>query len=361
MGNFFFCFDGCAQYMTSPTAPYLIASAYRCTYRNNERKLACPKSGDKKMSHQKNYKNSMMECESPPILVACVRDPVEQAISWWKYENNAMSWGESMGLTEWNTDLRSTNYPPKSIGEAFKYSMSDLIEKAYTDAEKLVEASIPLNYSACEEVISKRIKSADNIDRKGYTHYSIPAPLLKLLNFFNGTVQFLPPWAITWPGGQLSTIGRSCRYASNVRRFNRVFLLAFGGDGQLSGSFGNTVQSKSIRRTGTKNLIGFVHIIPLESQCDCTLLKSVIRPFLSDIVQRSARRRKQPYFKLMTHMDRAINRLCMSSHFNKAHRNLGVMLTNADMEPNKTDLNLLTLNFEKETKKLKKMLGRKLS
>mmetsp|Transcript_39351 Transcript_39351/g.59457 ORF Transcript_39351/g.59457 Transcript_39351/m.59457 type:complete len:279 (+) Transcript_39351:107-943(+) len=55
-------FDGCAQYLTSPTAPYLIARAYK------ERGLP------------------------PPILVACVRDPVDQAVSWWRYENNAMKW-----------------------------------------------------------------------------------------------------------------------------------------------------------------------------------------------------------------------------------------------------------------------------
>jgi hypothetical protein len=58
----FFTFDGCSQFLTSPTAPYLIAKAYSAA---NQR---------------------------PPILVVSVRNPVDQAISWWKYENNAILW-----------------------------------------------------------------------------------------------------------------------------------------------------------------------------------------------------------------------------------------------------------------------------
>ena len=44
------------------------------------------------------------------MLIACVRDPVSQAVSWWKYENSAMLWGESMGLTSNNVQLRTTEY-----------------------------------------------------------------------------------------------------------------------------------------------------------------------------------------------------------------------------------------------------------
>jgi hypothetical protein len=58
----FFTFDGCAQYLTSPSAPYLIARAYR--------DAGLP----------------------PPILIVCVRDPVQQTISWWNYEQQAMKW-----------------------------------------------------------------------------------------------------------------------------------------------------------------------------------------------------------------------------------------------------------------------------
>lgn len=58
----FFTFDGCAQYLTNPVVPHLIAKTY----------------------HDAG--------QPPPVLVACVRDPVDQAVSWWRYENNAMLW-----------------------------------------------------------------------------------------------------------------------------------------------------------------------------------------------------------------------------------------------------------------------------
>lgn len=59
-GKPFFTFDGCAQYLTHPAVPQLIAKAYRDAG------------------------------QPPPILVACVRNPVDQAVSWWRYENSAM-------------------------------------------------------------------------------------------------------------------------------------------------------------------------------------------------------------------------------------------------------------------------------
>ena len=58
----FFTYDGCAQYLTNPAVPHLVAKAYRDAR------------------------------QPPPVLVACVRDPTDQAVSWWRYENNAMLW-----------------------------------------------------------------------------------------------------------------------------------------------------------------------------------------------------------------------------------------------------------------------------
>lgn len=58
----FFTFDGSAQYLTSPAAPFLLS---------------------------KVYADAGLE---PPVMIACVRDPVSQAVSWWRYENNAMVW-----------------------------------------------------------------------------------------------------------------------------------------------------------------------------------------------------------------------------------------------------------------------------
>ena len=30
--------------------------------------------------------------QDPPVMIACVRDPVSQTVSWWRYENNAIKW-----------------------------------------------------------------------------------------------------------------------------------------------------------------------------------------------------------------------------------------------------------------------------
>ena len=109
----FFTFDGCAQYLTSPVAPHFLAAS---------------------------YKSSSLP---PPALIACAREPVAQALSWWKYEQNAMRWGESMGLTKPNTALRTKEYFSKSIGRALEFSKSPLTEAAYLSAEGVVEGRSP--------------------------------------------------------------------------------------------------------------------------------------------------------------------------------------------------------------------------
>jgi len=103
----FITFDGCAQYLTSPSAPYLIAEAYR----NSNTPL--------------------------PVLIACVRDPKDQAMSWWKYENNAIAWGEGMGLKQHNTKLRGTEYPPKTFVNAVVFSRGKRVSELYERAENL--------------------------------------------------------------------------------------------------------------------------------------------------------------------------------------------------------------------------------
>ena len=115
----FLTFDGCAQYLTSPTAPYLIAKAYR-------------------------------DANQPlPVLIACVRDPTSQAISWFRYEWNAIKWGEGMGLMENNESLRGEQYPPKTIYEALAYGQSVTVSKLYTNAEKLFSEDIVRYWEEC--------------------------------------------------------------------------------------------------------------------------------------------------------------------------------------------------------------------
>jgi hypothetical protein len=276
LGNIFLCFDGCAQYLTSPSAPYLIASAYQ-----NEI------SGGKCI---------------PPSLVACVRNPVDQAVSWWKFENNAISWGESMGLTEWNTSLRSNDYPPKSIGDAVKFSQSQFVRVAYTDAELLAKT---LTMQQEEK------------------------------NLFYYRMKRLPNWAITWPGGQLGTIGRSGKYRGNIKRFNTVF---------------NSMLGKKNEDTTQANRSGYVHIVPIEHQSCGPLLKDAVRPILADSIVRSTHRdTKHSYSDLMASIDGAIEKFCMENNFRMSGRNAGVSLANKDLEPSTYDLDELTKYFAAES------------
>ena len=197
----FFTFDGCAQYLSSPSAPYLIAKAYNDAG------------------------------QPPPILVACVRDPLDQALSWWTYENSAIAWGKSMGLVHWNTDIRTKDYPPRSLSEAIEFSFSDEVETMYRRAEDL----------------------------------------------FNGNdavVKTLPGWALTWPGGQLSGIGRNGRFAANIGRYERVF----------SHVFGNSKYASTIPSTSS---LKFVNVVPLDCMQDKESLLSTLTSIAAQINVRS--------------------------------------------------------------------------
>ena len=161
LGRPFFTFDGCAQYLTSPTTPYLLATAY------------------------------LQAGQPPPVLLACVRDPTSQALSWWRYENGAIAWGEGMGLTTKNLELRTSGYFSTSIQDALRHSLSPIVVDQYAHAEQ----------------IGKRVWA-----------------LAKQGNFpqINALLP-LPPFALTWPGGQLTGIGRNGKYSDNIARYERVF------------------------------------------------------------------------------------------------------------------------------------------
>lgn len=307
LGNFFFTFDGCAQYLNSPTAPYLIARAYGHRNKINGKDV-CNK-----------YQSTECNERYPPILVACTRNPVDQAVSWWKYENNAISWGETMGLNEWNSDLRSIKYPPKSIGDALYYSKSEFVLNAYSDAESLVGSLIHQRCSDC-----------------GENHNAVQ---------LNESTNRLPPWAMTWPCGQMSTIGRG--FSSNIQRYNNVFKAAFGSN------VGDELTSE-----GKQNPIEYVHIVPLESQTNGTWLRESLRPILSDVVRRSTRQRKRSYSFFMPHMDSAVDRVCSDSNNIMSWRNTGVKLTNPALEPSDAELALLHRHFGDDDKEMNRIMKR---
>ena len=165
LGRPFFTFDGCAQYLTSPTTPYLLASAY------------------------------LQAGQPPPVLLACVRDPTSQAVSWWRYENGAIAWGEGMGLTNQNVELRTRGYFSNSIQEALRHSLSPIVADQYARAEE----------------IGKQVWALAKQGAFPQINALLP----------------LPPFALTWPGGQLTGIGRNGKFADNIARYERVFAHSF--------------------------------------------------------------------------------------------------------------------------------------
>jgi hypothetical protein len=215
-------------------------------------------------SHEQQQQQQQQQL---PVLVACIREPVEQALSWFYYEKNAMKWGESMGLSEWNTSLRSTQYPPTTIASAVQYSMSDRVIQLYSNAENLVSKIISHDYTATTTNTTRRIRRCT-------------------------TTRILPSWAMTWPGGQLSVVGRSGNYAGNIQRYNMVF-----SEAAMEATDNNEATSnKKTATTGNyylSNKIGFVHTIPIEYQSNPKLLRQLLRPILSDIIERRCAARKR--------------------------------------------------------------------
>ncbi len=206
-----------------------------------------------------------------------------------------------MGLTEWNTSLRSNDYPPKSIGDALKFSQSSFVRKAYDDAEHL----------------AKKLTQRTSISS------------------FDYQMKRLPNWAITWPGGQLSTIGRSGKYSANINRYNNVFCATFGEK-----------VKDSLKR---KPREGFVHIVPIEKQSSGLQLKTALHPIFAVCMTRSAHRSsKQSCFAdLMASIDCAIDKMCAEDNFNTtSRRNSGSSLANADLEPSSSDIDELTNYFD---------------
>ena len=229
-----FTFDGCAQYLTSPSVPYLLAKAYK--------DVDLP----------------------PPILIACVRNPKEQSRSWFQYESNAIQWGNSMGLTEWNSELRGTDYPPKTIKEALQYSVK--CQGQYELAECITK-------EWCEG-----ISTAEDGGK-------VTQPV-KSGNFE------LPDWALTWPGGQLSGIGRNSKFVDNINRYERIFREYF----QCHSSRGCPLQDGELKTSkvkdyGTENNLQYVNVLPISHLSDSRKLKA----FLVDILNKVASRRHSIY------------------------------------------------------------------
>eukprot|EP00755_Sulcionema_specki_P022484 Sspe_Gene.13901::Locus_4787_Transcript_1_1_Confidence_1.000_Length_1332::g.13901::m.13901 len=132
-GKPFFTYDACAQYLSAPWAAEQL--------------------------HRVNPKAK---------IVVCIREPVSQNVSWWKFEMGSVLFIEGAGLTE-PVPGRTTF---KTFREAFEASLKN------TD-----------------------VKRAEEL----------------------GGASRLPTWAQCWPGGNQALMTVNGRYADNAERYIRLF------------------------------------------------------------------------------------------------------------------------------------------
>jgi hypothetical protein len=85
----------------------------------------------------------------------------------------------------------------------------------------------------------------------------------------------LPDWAMTWPGGQLSGIGRNGRFATNIQRYERVFSDVFGRKSNHSSTF-----------PPSSNL-QFVNVVQLDSMRSNEQLRLSLSSIMDQINQRN--------------------------------------------------------------------------
>jgi hypothetical protein len=241
----FMTFDGCAQYLTSPTAAALIAEAYRAAN------------------------------EPPPILISCVREPIDQARSWWRYENNAMVWGDSMSLTKYNKELRGDHYPPVTSDDALKFSLnSSTTTKLYKRAEYLFSAQLQNNNN-----------NNNNNTLEEATKRNISVTI--------------PYWAMTWPCGQLSGIGRNALFVENIMRYEKTFQHVFfsrrNNDNNITHHHQQQQQQQQQQNNENENekKLVYVNIMPMKYLSNETLLKSFLFGILKKVSNRRARHNKE--------------------------------------------------------------------
>jgi hypothetical protein len=209
--------------------------------------------------------------------------------------------GEGMGLTEWNTELRSCVYPPKQICDTLKPEYLSSFDSLYdtSTAEKVVQ-SFPL---------------------KG---------------------QKIPDEMITWPGGQLSGIGRSGKYHENITRYEKVFEKVFGKDN---------------KEPEQDNALRYITVLPLEDIKHEKILAQRIEAVFSKRFTPSEMK------VIFASVKAAPVRLWrVESEVNVEgkgiHRNKGTPLPNRDMEPTNDDRHRLAKYFEKDVKRLEHLTGR---
>jgi hypothetical protein len=151
----------------------------------------------------------------------------------------------------------------------------------------------------------------------------------------------LPPWAMTWPGGQLSGIGRNGCYMNNIRRYESVFLEVFSEEESAGTATRSRVPSASKLR--------FVNVVPLEFLSEESKVKSILTSLMCQVDSR--RGQHEPLLR------EQLTTFCPS---NDIHRNASGILASSVLEPTTSDSKQLTRIFAKDSAELGTMTGLKI-
>lgn len=199
-----------------------------------------------------------------------------------------------MGLSKWNEALRTPSYPPGTFSSAVDFSLSDEVEKSYQRAEELIQKMIQ-------------------------------APPTRFT---------LPPWAMTWPSGQLSSFGRNGSFAFNIRRYERVFLEFF-------------LSCQGVEMVPPESKLRYVNVVLLESLGEHSALVKALTTIVKQISQR---RIGISQFE----MEKSVDRFCCRSG---VHRNASMPLPGQDLEPTLKDKARLARIFAQDSRDLESLCG----
>lgn len=193
-----------------------------------------------------------------------------------------------MGLSKWNTTTRTPCYAPKTISRALAFSSSSEVDRMYEKAEEL-------------------FRNSDEVESFS-----------------------LPDWAMTWPGGQLSGIGRNGLFFSNIQRYERVF----------SEEFGDPSNKPTVPKAST---LKFVNVIPLEFMKSDEQVLSILTSIFEQVNRRIDSRQK---IELKAARARV-----------GVHRNASAALSNPGTEPKTSEKTALRTHFLRDTKLLEETCG----
>ena len=157
---------------------------------------------------------------------------------------------------------------------------------------------------------------------------------------------------MTWPGGQLSTIGRNGKFSPNISRFEKVFAAVFAKSGEESAN-------EEKKEKGLK----YVSVVPIE----CMSAGPQLSEVLSTIMERASSRfyassdqsRKKSIFYNSIETFATIEQAIRIQFQNtiKVRRNSGTKLSNSEMEPTSKDEIMLSKHFQDEIQGLRNMAG----